>query len=972
MRAHAFHQLFEAQVEKSPQAVAVTGPGGALTYHELNARANQLAHLLIRLGIGPEVLVGLFMRRSPEMLVALLGILKAGGAYVPLDPTFPKKRLSFLLEDTRPPVVLIQPVLRSLLPEHECQVVSLDSTWQAIAAEKSNNPGIPTSPDLLAYVIFTSGSTGNPKGILATHDGLANYLTWCVEAYGMQSGKGALVHTPVSFDLTITGMFAPLLVGRTVYQAAKGHAIDALTSAWRTNSGLSIVKITPAQLKLLGQILTPEEAAGRTRAFIIGGENLTSQHIEFWQRCAPDTVLVNEYGPSETVVGCCVYFVPGTGHQVGSIPIGRPIANTQLHVLDQDLRQVPHGQPGELFIGGAGLARGYHRRPDLTAERFIPDPYGDEPGGRLYRTGDLVRMLPDGNLVFLGRVDQQVKISGIRIELEEIEAVLGQHSSVQSVVVTARDNGMGEKRLVAYVVPRPGMALTLHGMREFLQDLLPRYMVPTALVLIDRLPLTANGKVDRAALPAPSPAVREATPAFAEPRNPLEARMVKLWEAILNVQPIGIRDNFFELGGDSLSSVSLLAEIHRTLGREISVSSLMESPTVEQLITALERPEGPRLSAAGVVKLQSRGDRPPFFLLPGIGGNVVSLRLLANYLAPDQPVYSLKEHSSSQGPTPSRTLPEMAARFVEEMRAHQPTGPYFLGGYSFGGTVAFEMARQLERQGQVVGRLIIIDQRAHPMRSRDGVRLGHILEFARNLPAWIYYDLLQTDPRVMFRRIRLRLGALVRRLTSRFRRQRTETPPAVAAAAAVMDLDRLPAEAQARMERHFALLLDYVPQRYRGRVILLRARAQPLSRLQGRDLGWNELAAGGTEIIGVPGSHESILRDPYVKTLARHVHSCLARARSALSDQFAAARAPALSDSGPQLFSATTGDDSDQSWSVVVNQEGQYSLWPAGRTCPAGWQRVGPIGPRSTCLEHIRKEWVDLRPRSLRESDRRP
>jgi amino acid adenylation domain-containing protein len=447
------HQLFEEQVKRTPNNIAVVYGNEQLTYAELNQKANQLAYYLQQLGVEPDVLVGICVERSLLMVVGLLGILKAGGAYVPLDPTYPKNRLAFMLEDARVPVLLTQQKLVENLPDRESIVICLDKDWERIGEASENNPVRVATSENLAYVIYTSGSTGKPKGVMITHQGLVNYLTWCMQAYAVAEGCGAPVQSSIAFDATITSLYAPLLVGQRVVLLPEKEEIEALSATLSSNNNFSLVKLTPAHLGLLSQILAPRQEECETRALIIGGEALLGKSLSFWQSYAPNTRLINEYGPTETVVGCCVYEVPPQTSLSGAVPIGRAIANTQLYVLDPYLKPVPIGVPGELYIGGAGVARGYLNRPELTAEKFIPNPFSDEPEARLYKTGDLARYLPNGNLEYLGRIDNQVKIRSFRIELGEIEAVLTQHPAVRESVVTVREDNPDDKRLVGYVVP---------------------------------------------------------------------------------------------------------------------------------------------------------------------------------------------------------------------------------------------------------------------------------------------------------------------------------------------------------------------------------------------------------------------------------------------------------------------------------------------------------------------------------------
>ncbi|MEH2267588.1 MAG: amino acid adenylation domain-containing protein [Nostoc sp.] len=577
------HELFEAQVEKTPDAVAVVFEDQQLTYRELNAKANQLGHYLRSLGVKPEVLVGICIERSPLMVVAVLGILKAGGAYLPLDPAHPKERLAFILEDTQSPVLLTQQRLIEKLPTDNTKVICLDSNWKEIAQESSENPVCKIDAANLAYVIYTSGSTGKPKGTLIPHQGLLNYLSWATQAYTVEQGKGTTVHSSLAFDLTITSLFTPLLVGRQVELIPEDQSIESLGNALRQESNLSLVKITPAELLLLSGQLSSKEVAGITRAFIIGGENLLTESISFWKAFAPDTMLVNEYGPTETVVGCCIYRVPQDEIESSSVPIGQPIANTQLHVLDQCYQPVPIGVPGELYIGGAGLARGYLNRPELTALKFVPNSFSHEPGARLYKTGDLARYRSDGNLEFLGRIDHQVKVRGYRIELGEIEGLLGQHPKVQEAVVLMREDLPKNQSLVAYFVANTEIAPTTTNLRNFLKEKLPEYMLPSVFVQLKALPLTTNGKVDRRALPVPDGDRPELEEVYVAPRSEMERAIATVWQEVLHLEKVGVNDNFFDLGGHSLLMVQVNSKLQEVINCNISIIEMFQNPTINSL-----------------------------------------------------------------------------------------------------------------------------------------------------------------------------------------------------------------------------------------------------------------------------------------------------------------------------------------------------------------------------------------------------
>ena len=610
------HHLFEAQVEQTPEAVAVVYEDKQLTYRELNGRANQLAHYLQKQGVGPEVLVGIFVERSLEMMVGLLGILKAGGAYVPLDPAYPKERLAFMLSDSQVSVLLTQEKLLTGLPEQGALAICLDTGWGLISQESEQNLNSGVNAANLAYIIYTSGSTGKPKGTMIVHRGLVNYLTWCIKAYAVADGVGSPVHSSIGFDATITSLFSPLLVGQRVVFLPEKQEIEALSAVLCSQSNFSLVKITPAHLALLSELLPSKQAAGQTRALIIGGEALSKKSISFWQTHAPETRLINEYGPTETVVGCCIYEVPAQTTLSGLIPIGRPIANTQLYILDRSLQPVPIGVTGELHIGGDGLARGYLNRTELTAQKFIPNPFSNQPGERLYKTGDLARYLPDGNIEFLGRIDNQVKIRGFRIELGEIEAVLMQNRAVQDAVVIDQEYALNDKRLVAYVVPSQEQVLSIRELRRDLKQKLPDHMIPSAFVQLEAVPLTPNGKVDRRALPVPDGTRSNLEETFVPHLTPFEEVLAGIWSEVLRLERVGIHDNFFELGGHSLLATQVISRVREAFGVELPLHTLFEEPTLAGLAYSVEtasRAEKGSLQALPITPISREGDLPLSF-----------------------------------------------------------------------------------------------------------------------------------------------------------------------------------------------------------------------------------------------------------------------------------------------------------------------------------------------------------------------
>jgi amino acid adenylation domain-containing protein len=568
-----FHQLFEQQAARTPEAVAVVFAQQHLTYRQLDERANRLAHHLRALGVGPEVLVGLCLERSLDLLVGLLGILKAGGAYVPLDPTYPPERLAFMLEDSQAPVLLTQSALLDSLPAHQAQVVCLDTDWAQIAQQPATTPASGVTSDHLAYVIYTSGSTGKPKGVLVTHRGIPNLAQAQQHAYRTGPESRVLQVASFSFDASVADLLIPLPVGGTLYLASDDERVPgpALTRLLQEEA-ITLAVMMPSMLATL-----PASEFPALQTVISAGEACTPALVAQW---APGRRFINAYGPTETTV-CATMIECSDSTQTP--PIGRPLSNAQAYVLDKYLQPVPIGVPGELCVGGVGLARGYLHRPDLTAEKFIAHPFSAEPGARLYRTGDLVRWRSDGTLEYVGRIDQQVKIRGFRIELGEIETLLTQHPAVREVAVIAREDSPGNKRLVAYIVPTPGQTFTSSALRSFAQERLPYYMVPAVCVVLETLPITPNGKLDRRALPMPEETDGREAEELVAPRTPTEEQLAAIWANLLGLKQIGVTENFFTLGGHSLLAVRVLAQVQERFQVELPLSSLFEAPTISDL-----------------------------------------------------------------------------------------------------------------------------------------------------------------------------------------------------------------------------------------------------------------------------------------------------------------------------------------------------------------------------------------------------
>lgn len=576
------HRLFEAQVERTPDAVAVSYGKEQLTYRELNDRANRLAHHLRTTGVGPDTMVGVCMERSLEMVVALYGVLKAGGAYVPIDPDYPPQRVAFMLEDAAVPVLLTQAALAESLPNHHGKVLCLDRDWDQVAIQDARNPGVEMSPNHLAYMIYTSGSTGRPKGAMNTHRGICNRLLWMQEQYGLTSADKVLQKTPFSFDVSVWEFFWPLLFGAHLVVARPGgHRDPTYIARLIQEEQITTLHFVPSMLRMFLEEPTVDHCSS-LRHVVCSGEALSFDlQQQFFEHSSAQ--LHNLYGPTEAAVDVthwtCRRDSAGT-----VVPIGRPVANTQVYVLDRCLRPVPIGVPGELYLGGVQVGRGYHNRPELTAERFIHDPFSQLPNARLYKTGDLCRWMPDGSVEYLGRLDFQIKIRGLRVELGEIEALLVAHPLVRTCAVVAREDGRGDKQLIAYVVLQSGTDASFDTLRSYLKEGLPEYMVPARFVGLSDLPLTPNGKLDQRALPSP-PEIQLSDPGRVHiaPSNETEQKIAEIWQDVLGIAKVDRTDNFFDLGGDSLRLMRVRNQLQRAFAKEVAIVDMFRCTTVESL-----------------------------------------------------------------------------------------------------------------------------------------------------------------------------------------------------------------------------------------------------------------------------------------------------------------------------------------------------------------------------------------------------
>ncbi|QLE40496.1 amino acid adenylation domain-containing protein [Nostoc sp. C052] len=576
------HKLFEEQVERTPDAVAAFFENQQLTYRELNNRANQLAHYLQQLGVKPEVLVGICIERSSEtlpqasldMVIGLLAILKAGGAYIPIDPNYPQERIAFILEDTQTPVLLTQASLLETIPHHKAQVICLDTDWHLITQQSQENVFSEIAPDNLAYVIYTSGSTGKPKGVMIKHANTVAMLDWAKQTFTIEALQGVLASTSICFDLSVFELFVPLCCGGKVILMENALYLPTLPTA----QNVTLINTVPS---VISQLLRTNSIPASVQTINVAGEPLHHHLVQQLYQQENIQQVFNLYGPSEDTTYSTFALLDKDTSNIP--PIGRPIHNTQIYLLDQNLQPVPVGVTGMLYIGGAGLSRGYLNKPELTAERFIPNPYTQLAGERLYQTGDLGRYLPNGEIEYIGRIDYQVKVRGFRIELLEIEALIIEHPEVREAVVTVDSSETDSQRIVAYVVPNSEQTLTISQLRDFLEAKLPNYMVPTAFVFLESLPLTPNGKIDRKALKAPDTVRPELEVVYQPPQTEVEKTITDIWQKVLNLEKVGIHDNFFELGGHSLLLVQVHSKLQKRFQRDFLLVEMFQYPTVSHL-----------------------------------------------------------------------------------------------------------------------------------------------------------------------------------------------------------------------------------------------------------------------------------------------------------------------------------------------------------------------------------------------------
>ncbi|MFC3898207.1 amino acid adenylation domain-containing protein [Lentzea rhizosphaerae] len=870
------HERFARHALETPSAVAVVDAAGSHTYGSLHASAQALADQLVARGVGPGSLVGVLFGRSAGVLAAMTAVLETGAAYVPLDPALPSERLRLMVEDSGVEVIVTEPAhadLTALLRPDP--VVLGDQRRQEI------RPALARPADL-AYVLYTSGTTGRPKGVLVGHQQIASYVDAIVERLGLEPGLGYAHVSTLAADLGYTVLYASLCTGGTLHLVGD----DVLRNGdelgdYLTREAVDVLKITPSHLSALLQTTANPAGLIPRRVLVTGGEPLRSELAVQLAELANGCEIVNHYGPTEATVGTTAHRLrlADLDARTASVPIGSPLGAATVQVVDGALHEVPLWVPGELLIGGPGVARGYLGRPELTAERFVPDPLSSLPDGRRYRTGDLVRRLPGGELEFLGRNDDQVKISGYRVELGEIESTLRAHPDVQDCVTLVSTDETGHQRLVAFVVGSSDRhEAELH---EFAAARLPQYMRPEAIVALDAFPLTANGKLDRAALLRSATGVRQShRQRQVPPRDTFELLLAGLWTQALG-KAVGVTDDFFEVGGNSLKAIRLIADIRKATGISLPVSAMVNASTIEAMATLL-RSEQPGDQFRSAVPLQRSGALSPFFCVHAGGGGVLGYLPLARAVGDERPFIGLQSPGLYPGGSNPGTLVEMAARYVEEIKSHQPQGPYWIGGWCLGGIIAHEVARQLVGAGDEVAHLVLFDSDAPvdlPSDERVGDEPADLQSDVSDVEliqrfAW-HYQLEIPASELESRDAEARLEHLVRLV------QAKDLLPADAGLAELRQLLTVYRGNVSAAMRYIQQDRPRITTPAEYPVTLFRAKDESPGEDLGEALGWEEIYGSGVRVELVPGDHHTMMVPPQVPVLARQLADLLADTESA-------------------------------------------------------------------------------------------
>jgi amino acid adenylation domain-containing protein len=870
----AISHRFEQQVRQHPNRLAIDALGRKLTYAALNSLANRMARAIVACGGSEAEPVLLLMDKGAALIAAMLAILKAGKFYVPLSSSYPAARNALIANDARARLVITDtanaPTARQLAANAE--VINADDLGPYL---DDANLDIAVGPDHYAYIIYTSGSTGQPKGVVDTHRNLLQNIRRYTNSHYLSSADRLICVNACAFSNSLKDIYGALLNGGSVFPVDIPRDGLAAVTEVMAHKNITVLNAVATVYRNFVAALRPGDAFPHLRIIRVGSEAVSRKDVDLFRQHFPGPcVLVNGYGTTETGTIRVNIVHHDTDIQDSTLPIGYPVDGTDVLLLDDDGQPIEEcGRIGQIAARSAYLSPGYWNRPDLTAAAFRPDPEGSER--RVYMTGDLGMLRSDGCMVYAGRKDFQVKVRGNRIEIAEIELALMDSPLVSNATVIARNDQPENQELLAYVVPRPGLECPpdIAELRRWLKGRLPDCAIPASFVLLETLPVTPTGKIDRNALPAPAHVRPELGTLCMPPRNATEAQLVQLWADLLGVSTVGVRDNFFDLGGNSLMAARLFLQIAQQFGKQLPLSVLLQEATIEHLARLITG-AAPAPQRSCLVAMQPRGDKPPFFCVHGIGGETLSFERLVKHLGPDQPFYGIQAADLRDDAAAERTIETIAARYVDELLELQPAGPYFLGGYSCGAAIAYEMAQQLRAKGHEVALLVLIDQRRPNVDPAFAWSLRGMVNFLRNIPAWLRDDFLAAGPRALWSRLRVKAGMLQRRLRAALRRE----PAPATQATDVFEMTHVPETFRQLLEVHYRALRAYAPRPYSGRVALLKARAQPLLRWHEPQMGWSTLLTGPTDVATLPGTHDSMLAEPNVGALAHALSERLDRA----------------------------------------------------------------------------------------------
>jgi amino acid adenylation domain-containing protein len=852
------HHVFEEQVRRTPDSIALADDNTEFTYAELNARANRLAHYLVKKGACEDTFVAVYLDRSADLITGLLAIAKTGATYLPLDPIFPKARIALILDDAKPVLMLTQRSLVNDLPEIPAEIILADdhSVYDNESGENLSF-GNPQKP---AYILYTSGSTGMPKGVMVKHNSTVNIVRAVTKMMSVTRNDTLLSATTFTFDVAEMEMYLPLFNGGKVVIASQETAVNIeLLKKRIAESGATLFLATPVTFKML--VISGWEGNPALRV-LCGGEGLPKElAAEMLKRCKE---VFNGYAPTETTIYSLIKRVDAEAVEGdGYVSLGRPLGNTILYVLNSKRVPVPAGIPGELYIGGAGVSAGYLNLPEMNAERFLTDPLGRDPGVTFYKTGDLVHYTHTGDVNFLNRVDFQVKIRGFRIELGEIESAIAQFEGVKENVVVVRTDAWGEKKLVAYLIMKEGASADHLALHTWLKSKLPDYMVPSAFVGMKQFPLTSTLKVDRNALPEPESIASLSASNYVAPSSPTEKKMAAIWSSLLGVRKIGVHDDFFEIGGHSMIAVALMVRIEKELGIRIPLATLFDRSTIF-LLSELVDHGVPEQQWRSLVPIRPTGSKKPLFLIHGMGLNVLLYTTVVNFLDPDQPVYGLQAKGLSGTENPLESIEEIASYYISEVMSVDQEGPYAMAGFSLGGRIAYEMARQLTAMGKPVCFLGIFDATADetfthlPFLERNKRRLKHMAKYI----SWNISAFLDAQNESKWAVIRRRWKGLENRFKGLDFKVSKDDMVSYGKRSELPTYLRRVHRANSRADR------KYIIRPYPGTVHLFKASKQTFYITDPETYGWEKVAMGGVFIHNVPGEHSNTFAPPNDKYFA--------------------------------------------------------------------------------------------------------